>query len=87
LVAALGVGEQSEKLLTIFKVYDTSRDETGIDIFIDLGLHSIKSVFNLMLVYEMAIGGILFGIYILGSDLNFSVEVGDLANSKKESEY
>jgi len=79
-ISALGIGEQSANLLSLFDSYVTSADLTGSAIFIDFNLHAIESIFNLFVLTTIASGGYIVGIFILGDELNFSEGVASLSN-------
>lgn len=79
-IAALGMGEQSTKLLSIFDNYSTSADSTGSSLFIDFNLHGIESLFNMFVLTTIAAGGYIVGIFIMGEELNFSEGVANLSN-------
>lgn len=79
-IAALGMGEQSTKLLSIFDNYNTAADNTGSSIFIDLNLHAIESLFNVFVLTTIAAGGYIVGIFIMGEELNFSEGIANLSN-------
>lgn len=79
-ISALGIGEQSANLLSLFDSYVTSADLTGSAIFIDFNLHAIESIFNLFVLTTIASGGYIVGIFIMGDELNFSEGVASLSN-------
>merc|ERR1719473_1892606 len=49
-ISALGLGEQSTKLLSIFDNYNVAADLTGSAFYIDMNLHLIESLFNMMVL-------------------------------------
>lgn len=81
-ISALGIGEQAEKLFSIFDAYNTSTDTTGSALYIDAGLHSIGAFLNFVVLTTVAAGGYMVGIAILGTELNFSQGVSDLSNEQ-----
>jgi hypothetical protein len=70
IIAALGFGEQSVKLLSIYDNYSGFADASSY--FIDFTLHEIESLANLIVLSTLGAGGYIVGIFILGQELNFS---------------
>jgi hypothetical protein len=68
-ISALALGEQANNLLAIFDTYAYVNNASAL--FIDMGIHGVMEVFNLIVLTTIAGLGFVVAIFILGADLDY----------------
>ena len=74
-VMAVTAGDQAEDLLAIFDNFSTVADTSGTSLFIDLSVHFVINLATFVADVVMTLGGMFYGIVILGTQLNWSEDV------------